>query len=483
MIALIPALGAGVAERPAAVAMAIGKALLVLVPAVWLAARGVPWLMRRVARTHNDELFLMVVLAIGLGTGALAQAAGLSVALGAFLAGLIISTSDYAHETIARLLPLRDVFVAMFFVTVGMLVDPFSVGHHLPLLVALLALIVLGKAAIRIVVVRLFGYAWSTATRVGFGLAQIGEFSFVLVHVARSVGAVGDDIYNATLGASLLTILMNAGLVRVASKWAAEGRLRRPSTTLSELPSRLQDHVVLCGYGRVGSAVGEALETFHLPYVVIEMNPDIVKGLRARKLPCIFGSAAQRRILEAADAEDAALVVVTVPDDQQAGLTVRNARALNPRVPIVARAHNRAADEALRAAGATEVIQPELEAGLTLIRHGLGHLALPKDSLIAYLEVLREALSGEPDRARQARQGLPEVREIRVGSDGISDQPLAEARLRERFGIVVVRIERPDGVVVMSPDAETILRRGDRIRIFGLPRQIEAFLAETGLRQ
>src|SRR5439155_1054958 len=141
-----------------------------------VALLGGPALMRRVARTHNDELFLLVVLAVGLGTGALTQAVGLSVALGAFLAGLIISTSDYAHETIARLLPLRDVFVAMFFVTVGMLVDPFTVAANLPLLAALIVLIVVGKAVIRSAIVRLFGYPWSTAARVGVGLAQIGEF-------------------------------------------------------------------------------------------------------------------------------------------------------------------------------------------------------------------------------------------------------------------------------------------------------------------
>src|SRR5882724_5622536 len=165
MTVLLPALGAGVTERPLAVAIAFGKAALVLVPALFLAARVVPALMRRVARTHNDELFLLVVLAIGLGTGALTQAVGLSVALGAFLAGLIISTSDYAHETIARLLPLRDVFVAMFFVTVGMLVDPFTVAANLPLLAALIVLIVVGKAVIRFAIVRLFGYPWATAAR------------------------------------------------------------------------------------------------------------------------------------------------------------------------------------------------------------------------------------------------------------------------------------------------------------------------------
>jgi len=482
LIVLMPALGALEGRGLVELGLGLARAAVILIPFVYLAVRVVPHLMTRVARTHNPELFLLVALAVGLGMAALTQAVGLSLALGAFLAGLTISGSDYAHETLARLLPLRDVFVAFFFVTIGALLDPSALVAQPTLLALVVGLVVIGKFAIRSTITWLFGYPASVAILVGVGLAQIGEFSFVLVQVARSAGYVGSDVYNAILAASLLTILLNAGLVRAATKWVAEGRLLRQPAPFPEPASQLHDHVVLCGFGRVGSAVGEALETFRLPYVVIEMDPDIVKGLRVRKLPCIFGNAGQRRILEAADAERAALVIVTVPDDQQARLAVRAARALNPRVPIMARAHHRAADEALRTAGATEVIQPELEAGLTLIRRGLGQLALPKDSLIAYLEVLRDALSGEPDRARQARRGLPEVHEVKVGSDGIADQSLAEARLRERFGITVVRIERPGGDVVMSPDAETLLRPGDRIRIFGLPHQIEAFLAETGLR-
>jgi CPA2 family monovalent cation:H+ antiporter-2 len=239
---------------------------------------------------------------------------------------------------------------------------------------------------------------------------------------------------------------------------------------------------VLCGFGRVGSAVGEALETFRLPYVVIEIDPDIVKGLRARGVPAIFGDAGQPHILEAAGVARAALVVVTTPASDQARQAVRHARDLNSRVPILARAHTRAATDGLRAAGATEVIQPELEAGLTLIRRGLGQLALPKQSLVDYLEVLREAMGGVPERARAARQGLPEVREVTVGGDGLADQSLEEARLRERFGVTVVRIDRLDGEVVLNPDARTILRTGDRVRVFGLPHQIEACLAEADLR-
>src|SRR5438552_877917 len=307
---------------------------------------------------------LAVVLAVGLGTGALTQAVGLSVALGAFLAGLIISTSDYAHETIARLLPLRDVFVAMFFVTVGMLVDPFTVAANLPLLAALIVLIVVGKAVIRSAIVRLFGYPWSTAARVGVGLAQIGEFSFILVQVARGARLVGDDVYNATLAASLFSILFNALLVRHVPDWLdALWHFRARGPSVAE--STRAGGVVLCGFGRVGSEIGEALETFEIPYAVIERDPDICAQLRARGVPCVFGDAAHRELLARAGVARAPLVTVALPEIERARLAVAAVRALRADVPLLARAHGRAEAEALRAKGATEIIQPEPEASAT----------------------------------------------------------------------------------------------------------------------
>src|SRR3989442_615780 len=358
---LIPEFSALEGERLVAIAVALARAGLILIPFWFLAARVVPHLMTRVARTHNQQLFLLVALA------------------------------------------------------------------------------------------------------------------FVLVEVARRAGHVGRDVYNATLAASLLTILLNALLVRYATDWIGRARLARPPQPALPEAGDLRDHVVLCGFGRVGSAVGEALETFRLPYVVIDMDPDIVKGLRARAIPCLFGDAAQRRIQEAAGVARAALVLVTIPEDDHARLAVRAMRALNPEVPILARVHHREAHDALRAAGATEVIQPELEAGLTLIRRGLGQLPLPKQSLIAYLECLRHAISGAPERA--APQGLAEVGGPTLGPDSFAHQPLPGARLRERFGVTGVRVVRANGDVVLSPEAETLLRPGDRISVFGLPHQIEAFVA------
>jgi CPA2 family monovalent cation:H+ antiporter-2 len=479
LIVLIPAFGALEPGRLLAIAAALGKAGLVLVPFAYLAAKVVPPVMTRVARTQNDELFLLVALAIGLGTAALTQAVGLSLALGAFLAGLLISGSDYAHETLARVLPVRDAFVALFFVTIGALIDPALIMGNLPLLGTMIALVVVGKLVLRTLVVWMFGQPIRTAVMVGVGLTQIGEFSFILVQVARSAGHVGADVYNVTLATSLITILLNALLVRIAPRWLDRPPKDTPGTAPVHRGAPLQQHVVLCGFGRVGSAIGEALQTFAVPYVVIERDPDIVKSLRTRGVPCLFGDAAGRGVLEAAGVRGASLAIVALPEIDRARLVVRHAREMNEHVPILARAHDPADGEGLARAGASEVIHPELEAAATLIRHALKRLALPQERVLAYLERFRGAMELAAREERLAPDTLPRVAEVVLGQGTLADQSLSEARIRERLGVTVVAVTRGGGDVVLNPPAETIVRAGDRVRIFGLPDQIEAFRLEA----
>jgi CPA2 family monovalent cation:H+ antiporter-2 len=483
LIALLPAFGAIGPDRLLAVGLALGKASLVLLPFVLLVARVVPRMMGHVARMHNDELFLLVALAIGLGTAALTQTVGLSLALGAFLAGLVISESDYAHETLVRLLPLREAFGALFFVTVGALVDPSVVVAHLPLLGALVALVVAGKGLIRTLVVLAFGERARTAILSGVGLAQIGEFSFVLVQAARRAGHVGAPVYQATLAASLVTILLNALLMRVVPRWLGQAALPRTSQIRLSPGSpdgELRDHVVLCGFGRVGSAIGEAFETFGVRYVVIEVDPEVVRGLSARGVPSVLGDAAVRPVLEAARVDRAALVVVAIAEIDRVGLVVRRARAMNPAAPILARAHQRDAREGLARDGATEVIQPELEAAATLIRHALDRLAKPRPRVLAYLERFREAMGVGQAPPADGREPLPEVADVELGQGAFADQSLRETRIRERLGVTVVAVIRPSGEVLLNPPSETILRAGDRVRVFGLPEQIGAFRHDAG---
>jgi CPA2 family monovalent cation:H+ antiporter-2 len=394
MTVLVPALGTFDSARLVVIGQAIGKAFLILAPFGYLAAKVIPPIMTRVAKTQNQELFLLVALAIGLGTAALTQMAGLSLALGAFLAGLIISGSDYGHETLARLLSIRDAFVAMFFVTIGVIIDPRVILDNLSLLGTMIGLIILGKLAIWTIVVRLFGYGWSIAFLVGIGLTQIGEFSFVLVQVAKSAGHVGSDVYNATLAASLITILLNAGLVRIVPSWMGRRQLSRASrdATLQEPDLELRrDHVILCGFGRVGGAVGKALDSFGLAYMVIESDPDKIHRLRIRGTPCLYGDASHQELLAKAGTAEAKLVIVALPEIEPAALAVSRVRALNRTVPILARAHGRIEAENLARMGATIVVQPEVEAAATMIDHVLSRFTLPKEQIADYVDQSRGA--------------------------------------------------------------------------------------------
>jgi CPA2 family monovalent cation:H+ antiporter-2 len=479
LVVLMPSLGSLEVSRFLAIAEGLGKAALVLVPSLFVAAKIVPPLLARAARTRSQELFFLVVLAICLGTAALTQAVGLSVALGAFVAGLIISGSEFAHETLAELFPLRDAFVALFFVTIGLLVHPGELFSNLGLLAVMMGLILFGKLVVWLVVVRAFQYTIWTALLVAVGLTQIGEFSFILVKVARNSGLVGADVYNATLAASLISILLNAALVRIVPRWITQVRRGKTVGPAPVETEELRDHVVLCGFGRVGSEVGTALETFHVPFVVVEKDPVIGEALQARGVPCLFGQANHAHLLKRAGVEHASLLIMTVPAAEQAQLAVRAARQINSSIPILARAHSRSEAEQLTQAGANQVIQPELETSATMIRGALHYLRLPEDRTVAYLEGFREALTqGE---VSVASLPYPEVRKLRLDGTSMSGMDLRSTRIRERFGVTVVMIRRASGEVVVNPSAETQLMAGDELRVFGLPKQID--LMETELRR
>jgi CPA2 family monovalent cation:H+ antiporter-2 len=479
LIVILPRLGALDASRLLAIAGALGTGIAILVPFFYLAAKVVPPVLTYVARMQSQEVFLMVALAIALGTAALTHAVGLSLALGAFLAGLLISASDYAHETLARLLSLRDAFVAMFFVTIGALINPGAVAQHLPLLAVIVGLVIVGKLVIWTGVVALFRQPFTTALLVGVGLTQIGEFSFILIQVARVAGHVGDEIYHAILAASLLTILVNALLVRYVPRWL--DRTGGPGHRDAAPEGRaVAGHVVVCGFGRVGSQVAAALETFQTPYVAIDADPDTVRTVRRRGVRCLFGDASNEHLLDTANVDRASLVVVAVPPVERAYLAVRYVRSRNAQVPILARAHTFADRDRLTSAGATEVIQPEVEAASTLIRHALRRLDLPRDRVLEYLERFRLAMDDAPPGTPPG-EALPQIADVLLlEAPRLTDQSLRDSRIRESFGVTVVALTRSNGDVVLHPPPETILRPRDTVRVFGRPDQIAAFRREAG---
>jgi len=479
LIVVIPGFATLETGRLLSLARDFGLAALILAPALFLAAKIIPPLLTRVARTQSRELFFLVVLAICLGTAALTSAIGLSLALGAFAAGLIISESGYAHEAVAQLFPVRDSFVAVFFVSMGLLVDPKTLFSNLDVLAVIVALIVVGKFVVWTGVVRLFGYPLHTAVPVAVGLTQIGEFSFVLVQVARNAGILGSEIYNATLAASLVTILLNAALVRYTPVALSRVGLARP---VSELPEEvaqaegMRDHVVICGYGRVGSGIGSAFETFGVRYSVVEIDPDSVGTLRARGIFSVFGDCTHSHVLERAGVKDASLLIVTVPDRDRAQLAIMNARRMNPSLPIIARAHRREDYEILSRAGATEVILPEMEASATIIRHACGHYLMVPDSQIRlFLRSFRDAMDAVQREPAMPPQSVPEVRQVTLSNSSFAGRSIRELQLREKYGVTVVAIRRTRGESLVNPAAATVLEPGDKLRVLGRSDEIDTF--------
>jgi len=475
----LPALGAD-AGGFSVVWQTLGQASLVLIPLGIVATLLVPRFLNRIAQLHSPELFLIVIVALCMGTAAVSQAVGLSLALGAFMAGIVISGSEYAREALGHLLPLRDAFVALFFVVIGMLIDPGVLLGNVPLLLAMIGLTVVGKFVIGLGVVRAFGYSIWTAALVAMGRTQIGEFSFVLAQVARKANLIGPDVYNATLATSLITILINAALFKQGAKWLGGRRLKRESARPEEDSSEWDQHIVVCGFGRMGGPAGTAFETFGLPYVVIDIDPEVVRKAREKDIHCLYGDPAHLPVLEGAHAERARLVLITLPEADRAYLTVRNIRQINPTVPIIARAHRRADFEALLEAGATSVVQPEVEAAATMISDALHLTGVTPERIDVYMHQYREAMKLAQSSRFQVPGAMPELHTVSAESLNAEGKSLRDADIRHRFGLTVIAVRKQNGESLFNPPAGTVLHAGDQLQVLGLEKDLEEVESKEG---
>lgn len=358
-----------------------------------------PRVMRRVAGRRSRELFLLTVVCFSLGAAFGADYVGLSAALGAFLAGLLFSESEYAHQALADIRPLRDIFAILFFVSLGMLVDPSFIAENPGEVGAVVAAIVLGKFFITALVPWVFGYSAKTSLFAGSGLFQIGEFSFVLAALALEMNVIANNLYSLTLAAAVITILLTPFGMGLASKIyhrliQGERVSNFLAARLDPIPSaqgrQLFSHAVICGYGRMAKSLGQVLERRNFSYLIIDIDPRVIELARERGIPCIYGDASNPEILARAELERARVLVVTFPDPMAAKLAVANARRINPKLDVVARVHRDEDTEVLRSLGVAEMVRPELEAGLEVIRHTLHRFGLTMQEIQYIVSTLRE---------------------------------------------------------------------------------------------
>ncbi|HEX6644329.1 MAG TPA: YbaL family putative K(+) efflux transporter [Gemmatimonadales bacterium] len=315
--------------------------------------RVVPWLLARVARIGSRELFTLSVLAVALGIAVGAAALfGVSFALGAFFAGMVVNGSDLSHEAAADALPLQDAFSVLFFVAVGMLFDPRIVVEQPLELLAVLFIVMVGKSLAAFVIVVAFRYPLHTALVISASLAQIGEFSFILAALAFSLGLLPPEGQSLIVAGAIFTIGLNPAAFAAAgrlTRWLRDhptllDRLEReqaipaPSAAVEE--DRLRDHAIIVGFGRVGSTIGESLAARQVPYVVVEQDREAFERIRDRGIPAIFGNASREAVLHATHPERARLILVTAPDPFQARAVVELARRANPAIHTVVRTHS-----------------------------------------------------------------------------------------------------------------------------------------------
>lgn len=383
-----------------AFALAIGKTAFFVAVMILLGTRLFPWLLMRVARTNSRELFSLAVLAVALGVAVGAWLLlGVSLALGAFLAGMVISESDQSHQAAADALPLRDAFAVLFFVSVGMLFNPSVLLAAPGRVLAVVAVVIVGKAIAGFLLVVMLRGPVRTGLTVAMGLAQVGEFSFIVAELGRELNLLPDEGYQLVLAGALLSISLNPLLFRAiepVEAWlrARPGLWRRVEheadrdLAASEHDAALHDHAIICGYGRVGRFLTDLLRQRGIHCLVVELNQRRVEELRAQGIPALFGDAANPELLHHAGFERAQVLVLAMPDPLSVRRVVEHARQINPSIAVIARTHSLREWEYLRER-VDEVVLGEREAALEMARATLIRFGLPDTEALHVVEELR----------------------------------------------------------------------------------------------
>ena len=374
---------------------ATGRALALLALVVFVATKIVPCLLAVVARWNSRELFFLATTMVALGVGYAAYAFGLSLALGAFIAGLVVNESEYAHQALSDVVPLRDLFGMLFFVSVGMLLDPALLWRQIGELALVIAVVIAGKALIFAGVVRAFGYHRVVPLAVGLTLFQVGEFAFVLARVGRASGAIDSNVYALVLNTAIVTMALTP-VISGATPWIY-GKLQsrrseeEPLQAINVPDTGLANHIVIAGGGRVGRMIAEALTVLELPSVLIEIDIRRLQHARTADLAAIYGDASHVVVLEAAQVARARALLITVPTYTDVRAIVTSARRIRPDVPIIARAEGAEAVRELYGMGIEDVTSPEFEAAVEMAREALVRFDRPAEEIQRVTNSMRRA--------------------------------------------------------------------------------------------
>lgn len=491
LLILIPALGSASEQLLPALGWALIKAVVLVGLLLTGGQRFMRWWLTLVARRKSEELFMLNLLLITLGLAWLTELAGLSLALGAFIAGVLVSETEYRHQVGTDIRPFHDVLLGLFFITIGMMLDWHILVDRWALVLALLAVPLLVKAVIILVLARLMGATTGVALRSGLFLAQAGEFGFVLLSLTQENGLVQPALMNPILAAMVLSMLATPFLImysnRIVMKLVASDWMQQSlqMTTIARKTINTSKHVIICGYGRCGQNLARMLEREGIPYMALDLDPDRVRQAAAAGDSVVYGDATRLQALMAAGLVRASAVVVTYIDVPAALKVLANTRSHAPQVPVVVRTQDDAHLDKLQDAGATEVVPEAIEGSLMLASHALALVGVPMRRVLRVVQDQRDArynmLRGyfhgadddtpnERDQERMSTVSLP------PGARALGS-PLGDLALNA-VGVRVVNLRRANGHQAAAAD-DAVLQEGDTLVLSGHPTALA--LAEDKL--
>jgi CPA2 family monovalent cation:H+ antiporter-2 len=495
LLILIPAFAMPADSLPMALFTALLKASAVLFVLLFFGQKFMrPWF-HRIAETKSPELFTLNLLLITLGLAFLTERAGLSLALGAFLAGMLVSETEYRYQVEDDIKPFRDVLLGLFFVTIGMRLDLSVVLNHVLLVLLLLGVVILGKAVSIWMLSRVFGHGQNTAVRTALALSQGGEFGLVLLALAADRGLMNPQVTQPVLAALIISMLLAPILIHrmewITQKLAASDWANRAKEVhdIALKTFGKKGHVILCGYGRSGQSLARFLEAEAIPFVALDSDPTRVKAAAAAGESVVFGDPSKREVLVAAGISRARAMAITFSDLGASMSILRHARELKPELPIVVRTVDDSHIDKLMEAGATEVVSEVMEGSLMLASHALMLLGIPLSQVLRRIRSVRESryalMRGFFRGATDINEDLEDEAQPRLFSLLISpqsaavDKTLGELALDEL--LVEVAAVRRHGIRGINPGPETRIEAGDVMVLRGTAENLAA--AEIKLLQ
>lgn len=479
--------GAAGESLPTAVSALLVRIALVAVIAYLGYRWVVSWILERIVRTRSSEAFLLGVLAICLGIALLTQSLGLSLALGAFLAGFIISRSDYSHQAVTLMLPFRDIFMSLFFVSIGMLLDlQYLLDNPVRLLLLTLGVLLI-KPVVAAGSALLLGLPLRNSVLAGLCLGQVGEFSLVATQAGVVAGLLGQDVFQTVLDTAVLSMLLTPALFaigpRVADALARTPlrRLERGGFSALRLVSahEYSGHVLIVGFGVTGRNLARTARLSEVPYAIVDLNPSSVRNASAEGEPIYFGDATHEAVLRHVDADKARAIVVVVDDPAGTRRIVELARRIAPDAYIIVRSRYLAEVQALISIGADEVVADELEVSIELFSRVLSRMLVPREDIKRLIGEVRQdwrrmarTFAKESTGVHDLRLVVPDLttHTVRLSEDSpLAGRSIAENRLRATYGVTVLAVTRADGTLG-NPPGETVLVPGDVLFVIGPPQ-------------